>query len=458
MRYPAKRVVAMVVCAMVVLLPAAGHAANWLMLQGTERPHAPPPVQVWGFLQPQYTTTDGTVLPTGTPFAGRPAVFNTIAPNQESDSQFQLQRARIGARGQPFPLDAGVNYFFLAEFGNNGITSREGASARVTDASITLNHLPGARIRVGLFKYPGAEEGLQAIHVFDYINFTNVTDQLLLERFFARDGAPACTVAAGGAADTCANSPTGPVGAFRDIGVQVFDAFRSGEWEHSYALMVGNGNGISGGDNDGSMDRYVYLSTEWVLGEQQGPRRPGLKFFVWRQDGERKLTTGGTGTQSNGVEGSFDRERTGLGATFRRGKYRAVAEYVEADGMIFEGTDGGAVAGTANAAGTAFATFNMTPVGKSDGYYVDVGYLALPNLELDLRYDTLNRRTDSAIAERQFTTTTLGVQYFFNAKTRLTLNYEFREAKAPNLPGTDVANQILGALDDRIALQLTTIF
>jgi hypothetical protein len=34
-----------------------------------------------------------------------------------------------------------------------------------------------------LFKYPGSEEGLQAIHVFDYINFTWVTAQMMLERF-----------------------------------------------------------------------------------------------------------------------------------------------------------------------------------------------------------------------------------------------------------------------------------
>lgn len=439
-------------------LPMAGQAANWLMLQGTERPHSLPPVQIWGFLQPLYSTTDGTELPAGTPFAGQQAVFNTIAPNQESDSQFQVQRARVGARGQPFPLNPDINYFFLAEFGYNGITSGEGGSARVTDASVTLNQIPKARVRVGLFKYPGAEEALQAIHVFDYVNFSNVTDQLLLERFFDRDGGPACTTAAGGNAAACANEQTGPVGAFRDIGAQVFDAFRVGDWEHSYALMIGNGNGISGGDNDGAKDRYVYFSTEWILGEHEGPRRPGLKFFVWRQDGKRDLVTGGTGVQANGTEDTFDRERSGLGVTFRHGKYRAVAEYMKADGMIFEGTDGGAVAGTANAAGTAFASFNITPEGEADGYYLDFGYLVSPSIELDLRYDKLNRRTDSAAAEREFTTITLGVQHFFDPKNRLTLNYEFRDAQAPNLPGSNVANRILDSLDDRISLQFTTIF
>jgi hypothetical protein len=70
----------------------------------------------------------------------------------------------------------------------------------------------------------------------------------------------------------------------------------------------------------------------------------------------------------------------------------------------------------------------------------------------------LNRRTDVAANERQFTTTTLGVQYFFNQKTRATLNYEIREAEAPNLAATNPANLVLDATDNRISLQLTAIF
>jgi len=437
-------------------------AANWLMLQGTEPVGTAERAYVWGFLQPTYTQTDGTPLPAGTPFAGRDAVFNTIVPDQKSDSQFQILRAQVGVRGQNLPLDSNINYFFLAEFGNNGVTTNGGGAARVVDASITLNHIPGARVRAGLFKTPTAEEGLQAIHVFDYINFTNVTDQMLLERFFDRDGVPACTTATSGTAETCANRPNGPVGAFRDIGVQVFNAFTFGSFELSYAAMLGNGNGINRGDNNGSMDKYYYLSGEYVFGGN-GARREGLKFFAWQQDGKRTLITGGTGTQSSvggtaGTEADYDRTRSGLGLTFRKSKFRAAAEYIKADGMIFDGTDGGAVAGVSNIAGTTFATFNIVPVDKADGYYADFGYLVLPKLELDLRYDSLNRRTDVAANERQFTTTTVGVQYFFNPKTRATLNYELRNAEAPNLPATNPANLVLDATDNRISLQLTAIF
>lgn len=433
-------------------------AANWLMLQGTEKPNAAATAELWGFIQPQYTQTDGTVLEASTPFGGRPAVFNTITPDQKSESQFQIQRARIGVRGQNFPLNSKINYFILGEFGNNGITAGGGGGARLTDASVTLNYIPGVRIRGGLFKYPGSEEGYQAIHVFDYVNFTNVTDSLLLERFFDRDGIPNCTVAAGGTATTCANNPNGPVGAFRDIGVQLFDAFTFGQFELSYAFMLGNGNGINRGDNDGDKDKYYYLSGEWVLGGE-GPRREGLKLYVWSQDGSRKIITGGTGTQTNGVAGKFDRTRTGTGLTFRKSIFRAGAEYIKADGMIFDGTDGGAVPGTSNNAGTAFATFNIAPVDKADGYYIDFGVEVIPGkLELDLRYDSLNRRTDIASNERKFDTTTFGVQWFFDKKNRVTFNYEFRNAEAPGLPDSDNANKVLNGLDDRISVQLTSIF
>lgn len=425
-------------------------AANWLMLQGTEAPSAAPAAQVWGFIQPTYAHTDGDVLPAGA-WAGQKAVFNLIAPDLATNDTFYLARARIGVRGQNFPLNSKVNYFILGEFANNGVTASDGGAAKLSDASITLNYIPGARIRVGQFKYPGAEEGLQAYPITSpYVNFTNVTDQLLLERFFDGDGADTPVLGAAGSGN--ANLPNGPVGAFRDIGVQVFDSFRTGAWDTSYALMVGNGNGIVRGDNDANKEAYAYLATELVYGGE-GPHRDGLKLFVWGQEGKRTVRTGTTQTL-----GEFDRSRTGAGVTFRKKGVRAIVEYIEADGMIADGTDGGAVPGAATNAGTGVASFNVAPVDKADGYYVDIGYRFLRNVEANVRYDVLNRRTNTAAFERQFTTTTLGMQYFFDPRNRVTFNYEMRDAEAPNLPGSSPANAILGATSDRITLQLTSIF
>lgn len=429
----------------VTLLTCAStvQAANWLMLQGTEPTGQSERAKIWGFIQPEYQSTDGAKLKAG-PWSGQDAVFNQIAPDLKTDSQFSIRRARIGVRGTGFPLDSKVNYFLLAEFGNNGITRAGGqnGAVKITDASITLNHVKGARLRVGQFKTPGAEEGLQAIHVFDYVNFTNVTNGLLLERYFDGDGSD----------PQSANGPNGSVGAFRDIGIQVFDTFKVGTWEHSYAIMYGNGNGIARGDNDDNKDTHLYLSTEWVFGGKGG-RREGWKIFIWNQDGERTLTK----ADANG-EGTYDRTRRGLGTTFRKGNYRAAFEYITADGMIFNGTDGGALPGARNNTDTATASFNVETKGEADGWYAHFGYAVLPSLELDIRYDIYNRMTDVSAKERQFDTTTLGAQYFFNKKTRATLNYEIRNAEAPNAAGSAAPNQILDSLDDRVSLQLIAIF
>lgn len=441
-------------------------AVNWLKMQGTEPPSAAARAKLWGFIQPEYQQTDGTELKAG-PWSGQNAAFNMSRPDLKSESGFNVIRARVGVRGTGFPLDSNVNYFFLGEFGNNGITRQGGGSTKITDASVTLNHIKGMRVRVGQFKTPGSEEGLQAIHVFDYINFTNGVNQLLLERFFDGDGSTAKTTAGG----EPINKPNGPVSAFRDVGVQLFDWFYTGDWEHSYALMVGNGNGITRGDNDNNRELYLYWASELLFpgtspfpsathlappvwsADQHGPRGARYqtwKLYGWYQDGKRTLT------KEN--PGEYDRTRYGVGTTLRKGKFRVGSEYFKADGMIFSGTDGGATPGALNNAGTALADFNMQTDGEADSWYVDFGYLVHPKLELDIRYDVLNRNTNISAQERKFETLALGAQYFFNKKSRLLVNYEFRDAEAPNLAASAGPNQILDGMDDRLSAQLLIVF
>jgi hypothetical protein len=365
-----------------------------------------------------------------------------IRPNLKTDSTANVIRARIGVRGTGMPLDSNVNYFLLAEFGNNGITARDNAAVKLTDASITFNHIPGVRVRVGQFKTPGSEEGLQAIHVFDYINFTNMANGQLLERFFDSDGS-----VNGGA-----NRPNTGVGAFRDIGVQIFDIFKSGKMEHSYAVMVGQGNGLNRTDNDDNREVYLYYSAEKIFGGK-GPRREGWKGYIWYQDGKRTMLTG-----ADQSEGEFDRTRWGLGTTYRQGDWRFGAEYVKADGVIFNGTDAAAVPGTVSNNGLLVASFNVEEEEEADGWYLDAGWKPSVKWELDLRYDVMNRATETAAKERKFETWTVGAQYFFNKKSRMLVNYEFRDAEAPNLPGTHPAQKILSTLDDRLSVQALIIF
>ena len=96
--------------------------------------------------------------------------------------------------------------------------------------------------------------------------------------------------------------------------------------------------------------------------------------------------------------------------------------------------------------------------GLKIGWYLDVGYRVHPKWEIDARYDWLARGTDTDADERRFKTLTLGLQYFFNKKSRLILNYEFRDAEAPKLAGTAVPNQILDDMDNRISAQVLVVF
>jgi len=268
-----KRALIGAVCSLGFAVAGTASAADWLMLQGTEPQDASSPVKVWGFIQTDYQKDFSAASAAGNYIAPK-----LLGPNLNAQSGFNVSRARIGARGTGFPIDDHVNYFLLMEMGNNAITntttnnSNGYTFAKLTDASITLNYIPGVRIRAGLFKYPGAEEGLQAVQTMDYIDLTEVTNGLLLERFpnalYTSNIAPPnqAQLQSGGNM----NAFNAPVGAFRDTGVQLFDSFDMGkDWNLSYAVMVGQGNGLQFNNVDGKYDTYLYLSTEKNLGGQR---------------------------------------------------------------------------------------------------------------------------------------------------------------------------------------------
>ena len=440
----------------ITLIPAipTAQAANWLMLQGTEAPNAAPTAQVWGFIQTSYQVDTSTACVPNAKACPNGGYIppKLIGPDLTSQSSFSIDRARVGVRGQNFPLDSKVNYFFLAEFGNNGVTSsKNGKAATLTDASITLNHIPGARVRAGLFKTPGSEESFQAIHVFDWVNFSEVTNQLMLERFpnkqWTANNNPYNPALANGVS---LNGFDRPVGAFRDVGIQVFDAFHFGSWEHSYALMIGNGNGIEVTDVDNHKDGYAYLSTEKIFGGE-GLKRDGLKFFAWAQNGKRKFDG-----NNDGVYETYDRKRSGVGLKLVSKSYKLGAEYMKGTGMIFNGPDkptwslGGS---TTNPNGD-----DNGLKADANGWYVDGGWL-IPStsVELDLRYD-LYHRLAGRTNQLDWKTWTVGLQYHFNPKTRLTFNWATHDIGAPNFADNAGPNLNLKGIDNRYSLQLTAIF
>ena len=429
-------------------ISSTAFASDWLSLQGTEPEGSANPVKVWGFVQAQYQKDDSD--PNG---ANAYVPAKVIGPNLDSQSAFNVNRARIGARGVAMPLDSNVNYFFLAEFGNNGITAPGNSFAKLTDGSITLNHINGARIRAGLFKTPGAEEGLQAIHVFDYINFTSVTNQMLLERFPNR----AYTPNVGPQPIPSENGLSGfddGVGAFRDVGVQVFNTFKlDNNWEFSYAGMLGNGNGLNFSDNDDNKDTYLYLATEKVFAGK-GARRQGLKMFAWSQSGTR---TADLSNDSIFNPQEYDRDRSGVGAKYSRNGIRIGGEYMTGDGMIFQGPHNNSW-GIGPGQGNPLSPAGNGAFAEASGYYGDIGYRFKNSpWELDLRYDVYNR-LEGNVFEAEFKKTTIGAQYFFNPRVRVAFNYEISDANAPEFPAGAGPNGNLDGIGNRFSVQLTSIY
>lgn len=413
--------------AAMMALSGSAQAANWLMLQGTSPANAPR-VKVWGFIQPTYQQDFSDANPQGTFVPPK-----LIGPNLDDQSAFNILRARIGVRGRALPHSNKIDYFILAGFGNNGITNggRYGSyRPRITDASITLNYIPGARVRVGLFKTPGAEEGLQSVFATKpYINFTSVTNQLLLERFPAAGEAdikPQRTPNAN------LNGYSEPVSAFRDVGVQVFDSFDFGNWEHSYAVMLGNGHGLQLSDNNDSKDYYLYWSSAYLFNRKaKGGFRPDVKFFAWYQGGKR--------TNVANASQQHNRRRYGLGVAYRKSQFRAKAEYMRGQGMIFQGPQ------------NPQKIFNDS---RASGGYVEGGwYVPKTPLELDLRYD-IYLRNENQPSKAIFRTVTAGVQYHFSKVNRVTLNYAYRNFSAD---AANIENQLNG-VKGRLSLEVTAAF
>jgi hypothetical protein len=472
-----KRALIGAVCSLGFAFAGTAGAVDWLMLQGTEPQDASAPVKVWGFVQGTFWK-DYSSANAGGAFVPP----KLLGPNLNAQSGFNISHAQIGVRGTAFPIDDHINYMLLLEAGNAATartcggttTTGTGPTAittggdcanktALTDASITLNYVKGARVRVGMFKHPGAEEGMQSLGATTYIDFSEATNSLLLERFpnaiFTPNLSPQ-TQAEFQSTGGSLNGFTGPVGGFRDMGVQLFDTFDMGkDWNLSYAAMVGQGSGIQFGNVDGEYDTYLYLSTEKNLAST-GPAN-GLKFFVWSQTGKRLADVTNDGAANPLL---YKRDRSGLGVKYMAKPFRATFEYISADGMIFEGPDKPSFY-FAVPAGAAFLQYNGVTQ-KANGWYLDGGwYIPGTKWELDARYDTTDFNTGSVADEHKFTKTTLGVQYNYNPRTRVTLNYELRDFKC-TAPGVTTpvgnscanANKNLSGVGNKVVVAVTQAF
>lgn len=442
-----KRIAAM----LAACLPLSVQAANWVDVIATEPANAPA-IKPFGFIQPTYTYLDADPLAgmggAAASTNGQYQIQNQVGPNFEDSDQLQFLRAQFGLRGR---LTDKINYFLLTDVGKNLTTVQH--PLMVTDASMTFSFIPGAKIRAGLFKLPTGEEALVSNPVaYSYVYYSAVTSALVQETFY-RDvaGTPAgCTVIAGNTSLDCGMAVAGN-NAFRDWGIQVFDSFSKNKWELGYAAMISNGNEIENiSDNNSSKDLTARLQLSYVF-KGKGPLREDANAFIWRQSGER--TYGGT---------DYDRIREGVGFRVTKGPFRTSGEYIRAEGMVAGGPNPPVVPASGDLEPPY--NLNLAPAGKADGWYLEGGWRFHPKWEIEARYDEFDRSHDDPAAQRIFKTWTLGGQYFINKTTRLTLNYEWREAEVPyplaitNAVQRSNANIVADNLGDRVSLQLTWNF
>jgi len=245
-------------------------AVNWFMLQGTEAPGAEH-LRFGGFATIVYQNNGGGKIPAGF-YAGQPNVSGVVSPNMRSSAETNLNKLQLCARGA---IDDDLSYSMRVLGGNNSATSIDsGNRLRLIETSMTFNHLPGVRARIGLFKTPGAEESAGFVAPVDYINLTTMTKMLQQEKFVESDGS-----------DPVDDNSPAKAGCCRDFGLMLFNAFQVQKWELSYAVMLGNGHGLSIEDKNDNPEGYLYCSVEYFFGRGQGKQRQGWKFFAWGQEG-----------------------------------------------------------------------------------------------------------------------------------------------------------------------------
>jgi len=423
------------IAVLAMALSAPAQATNWLQLQGNEAPDAPA-FRVFGFVQPTYTYIDADRVAglqgAAAAFNGEYSALNLNWPQLDHPQQFQVMRAGLGARGK---LTDEINYLVALDAGQNGTTYYR--DVMLTDASLTFNYIPGARIRAGLFKLPTSDEALMAVNTSaPYIYNSNAVLYLLV-------GLPVKSTAPVNPRGASSAELISGFSGYRDWGVQVYDWFRQGQWEYSYAAMISNGGSINRPDDDDShKDLTLRLQASYLLGKP-GPNREDVSAFVWRQSGSRAFGTT-----------HYDIVREGLGLKYLQGNLRAETEYLRADGMVVGGQAPPFV-------GQPFAAGVNE---KANGWYVEGGWRFLPQWEVDLRYDYLDFMTQTAANEREFTTTTLGLQYFINPATHLMFNYEWRAMDVANpaaiaaAAARNNARTIADNLGDRFSVQLTWSF
>ncbi len=444
-------------------VPAA--AVNWLTLIGTEPEDAT--YNLWGLAQPMYSYDTGEKLKglkgMGAAENGGYVVKNTVGPWFEEQKKFQILRLRGGVRGRFWgslknSFTEKFNYALTVAAGENFTTYEPFDDDRqrdisLADCSLTYSLGRDVRLQGGLFKNPGPEEIFRPMAVSNYIQVSDFIGRVYME-FFSTGSTRRRDY--GGLNRDIGTPVTRAYGysLARDWGLQLFGSHRRSAWDFSWAVKLGRGEGIyESSDTDDNLELYLYSSLEYYLPGGQGFNRNGIKFFGWCQDGKRSFA-------SDPMDREYDRLRYGVGVAAMGNffgchwKQRFGVELLFAEGTIF-------TAPSVNVKG-GFLQYAGDRDNESRAITIDYG-LYLRKWQFDLRYhfNDMLYKTDNRVwirgDARTMEETTLGITYHFTPKVRMTANYVFRDAEAPEVDSRN-SGIIVSSVKNRAGLQLSWIF
>ncbi len=302
-------------------------------------------------------------------WSGKPHVdiFGIIQPTARGgegaiDEEFGFTRARLGVRGT---MTEDISYWALYELGRNGVTAPTNGGARLLDAQINWRASDWANLRMGQF-IPDFATAITPGAVVHWVDYTDIEKSVY---FFNRNG------------DTETN-------ALRELGVSVWNEFRSGQSSFTYEIGAYNGRGLTGNDTDD--DKDIIASAQYGYGP-------------W-------WVHGGYWTGDREVGGrDLSKDKWSLAAgwgNYVKDKYWAYAEYLETD----EEQGGGA------------------PDVEADGFYVAAGFKPSKKTHLTYRYSECDCGDNvGPPGPRDSEVHTFTAEYFIKGNMKLLAQYDVRD-------------------------------
>ena len=395
-------------------------AADWLMLVGTEEGRPEQPFHPFGFFQLALekqigaTPVEGLSSESLQEFNGELASFNDL----EEPYELSLRRARVGARGIVPGTGKRINFLVSAEAGFNSATRDVGIV--LMDASVTLNYIPGLRVRVGQMKLPTMDEAIEVNPLaHESVRFSPLVSQLLLEQ------------------PIFSGRLTGPSYALRDLGIMAFDTFLFHEDQIalSYAAMFSQGH-KGGVDIDEGKELTGRLQLSWLPdGQVLEPFRDEVSIFGWWLEGQREVE-----------EQNVRRVRRGFGALVAGWGIRSRIEFLQAEGMIPLGA-------TPPFAGQPF---QLAEEATAFGWAFHSEVELAEHIALDIGMDELYRQWDEPAAARRLRFVSLGTMIHIAPRVRFVAEYVWRTLQAPEA-SADV-KAIAETYSDLASAQLTVMF